>query len=97
MEVKPIVFDKFAFQKVRSIFDKNNCSNHFKIFAASKVSIKYVESGTVCDNFEKLQEYQAQRTIDRVYVARGYFTETAPHISSLKKYDVIFDETHYSK
>ena len=56
MEEEPMTFGKFTFQKVRSIFDQKNCSIHFKFSAASKVSIKYVESEAVCDNFEKLQE-----------------------------------------
>ena len=68
MDVEPTTFGKFTFQKVRSIFNKKNCSIHFKISAASKVSIKYVESEAVCDNFEKLQECQAQRAIDRANV-----------------------------
>ena len=50
------------------------------MFGVWKVSIKYVESEAVCDNFEKLQECQAQRAIDRANVEWGYFTETAPHI-----------------
>ena len=46
----------------------------------SKVDKKYPGSGALCDNFEKLQECQAQRARVRVNVAWGYFTETAPHI-----------------
>ena len=44
--------------------------------------VKYVETGAVCDSFEKLQECQAQRALDRANVEWGYFTETAPHMVS---------------
>ena len=68
------------FQKVRSIFDKNYCPIDFKSFSTSKVSIKYPGSGALCDNFEKLQECQAQRAKIEANVEWGYFTEAAPHI-----------------
>ena len=86
MDVEPTAFGKFAFQKVRSNFDKKNCFIHSKFSAASKLSIKYVESEAVWDNFEKLQECQAQRAIDRANVEWGYFTETAPHVCTRYQY-----------
>ena len=52
------------------------------VFPTSKVSIKYPGSGALCDNFEKLQECQAQRAKIEANVEWGYFTETAPHMVS---------------
>ena len=86
MGVKPIVFDNFAFQKGRSIFDKNNCSNHFKNFAASKVSIKYAESARKisksCSECKLPSTTCGGELCTIVSVAQGYFTATAPHMRS---------------